>query len=54
MIITNLLKPILSLPIRSLILTLVDSDHEHHNLLIYYLIDQAKARATQLYFVAIG
>lgn len=54
MIITNLLKPILSLPIRSIILALVDSDYEHYNLLINHLVDQAITDTAQLDFVAIG
>ena len=49
-----LLESIFSLPIRNIILTLVDSYHEHNNLLINYLVDQAVTRTAQFDFVAVG
>ena len=32
-----------SAPIRGVILTFIDSDHEHHNFFIYDLVDQSVA-----------
>lgn len=49
-----LLESIFSLPIRNIILTLVDSYHEHNNLLINHLVDKAITETAQLDFVAIG
>lgn len=40
--------------IRGLILALVDSDYENHNLLINHLVDQAITDTAQFDFVAVG